>query len=412
MKRKPYILIITALILAACSGAPSITPAPPLPTISPADRQTRVLDAFFDAISGQYIYGEADSANLDTLRADTLTKVNDGLTHTEFEETLAGLVEQLPADSVVYQTRDERISLELDNTALYSGIGAYISVRNEPEPHVVIMAVIKGSPAEAAGLQAHDSIYSIDGVAVTAEEGLTVVQRVRGEPGSTVTLEVVSPDGETRTLEVTRARLTAVDTLQAFVLGDTDVAYLRFPVSADSTLMDQMAGVMQSIASRGDVNGIILDLRVSRSSTAWPLSEMFALFADGELGAFYSREETTPVEVTGLNIGDSQNLPMVILVGPDTEGTPEIFAAALQDSGRATVIGLPTSGKIFGYQTVPLPDGSRLTLATSSYKTQSGQDLGEVGVEPDVLVEEDWDQVNDQDDPLIIKSLSVILGEP
>jgi C-terminal processing protease CtpA/Prc len=142
------------------------------------------------------------------------------------------------------------------------------------------------------------------------------------------------------------------------------------------------------------------------------LSEMFALFADGELGAFYSREETTPVEVTGLNIGDSQNLPMVILVGPDTEGTPEIFAAALQDAGRATVIGLPTTGKIFGYQTVPLPDGSRLTLATSSYKTQSGQDLGEVGVEPDVLVEEDWDQVNDQDDPLIIKSLSVILGEP
>jgi carboxyl-terminal processing protease len=412
MKRILYSLLISTLILTACSSTPDITPAPPLPTVSPADRQTRVLNAFFDAIQGQYIYSGSDLANLETMRSDTLTKVSGGLTHTEFEATLAGLVDQLPQDSIVYQTRDERIALELDNTALYSGIGAYISVRTEPEPHVVIMAVIEGSPAESAGLLAHDSIYSIDGVAVTAEEGLDVVQRVRGEPGSSVSLEVESPTGERRTIKVTRARLTAVDSLQAFILGETNVAYIRFPVSADTALMDQVAGVMQNITERGGVAGMILDLRVARSSASWPLNNMFSLFVDGSMGAFYSLEDTTPITITGLNVADSQNVPLVILVGPDTEGTPEIFAAALQDAGRATVIGLPTTGKIFGYQTVPLPDGSRLTLATSSYKTESGQDLGEVGVEPDVLIEEDWDQVNDTNDPLIIEALTIMLGPP
>jgi carboxyl-terminal processing protease len=86
----------------------------------------------------------------------------------------------------------------------------------------------------------------------------------------------------------------------------------------------------------------------------------------------------------------------------------EIFAAALQDSGRATVIGLPTPGRFFGYQTVPLPDGSRLTFAVSSYKTDSGRDLGEFGVEPGVRVNADWDEVDAENDPAIEKALEIL----
>ena len=404
-------LILVGVVIAAC-GDKSIVTAPPLPTVSPVDRQTRVLDAFFTALDEQYIYNDLAATDLQSLKADTLSEVQGGMTHAEFEAALSALVSQLPKDSAVYQTRDERISLELENTALYSGIGAYISVRTEPEPHVVIMAIIAGSPAETAGLKAHDSIYSIDGLPVTAEEGLDVVQRVRGEPGTSVSFDVESPDGLRRVVKVTRAKLTASDTLEAFMLGDTDVAYLRFPVSIDASFMDDLGGVLQTIAQRGGIRGMILDLRVARSGNGWPLTELFTLFANGDMGEFYSRTDTTPVTITGLNLGDSQNIPLVILVGPDTEGSAEIFAAALQDTGRAIVIGLPTSGKIFGYQTIPLPDGSRVTLATSSYKTVSGRDLGESGVEPDVVIESDWDQVNETNDPLIQAALQLILTSP
>lgn len=99
----------------------------------------------------------------------------------------------------------------------------------------------------------------------------------------------------------------------------------------------------------------------------------------------------------------------MLIVGPDIEGLVEIFAAALQDSGRATVIGLPAPGKFFGYQTVPLPDGSRLTFAVSSYQTDSGRDLGEFGVEPDVKADADWDEVDAENDPVIERAFEIIL---
>jgi carboxyl-terminal processing protease len=275
------------------------------------------------------------------------------------------------------------------------------------------MSVIKGSPAEAAGLKAHDSIYSIDGQAVTEAEGLDVVNRVRGEAGTDVTLEVSSPGAFKRTVKVTRGKVTAADTLQAFLLGDARIVYLRFPVSPDASLAQQIAGVMQTIEAQGPgVNGLVLDLRVARSSGDWPLSQMLTLFGTGKLGEFYTRKDSTPISIEGVDVGGSQKLPIAILVGPDTEGQSEIFAAALQASGRATVIGLPTAGKIFGYSTLPLPDGSRLTVAVSSYKTQAGNDLSNTGVKPDLALPDDWDQVDDGNDPLIIKAVDVILNKP
>ena len=165
---------------------------------------------------------------------------------------------------------------------------------------------------------------------------------------------------------------------------------------------------MKAAAAQNKVSGIVLDLRVARSAGSWPLNDMLSIFANGKLGEFYSRKATTPVEIEGVDTGGSQKLPLVLLVGPDTEGSPEIFAAALQDSGRATLIGLPTAGRIFGYNTVPLPDGSRLTLAVTSYKTSTGRDLGENGLEPDLLIKEDWDQVNRENDPPLAKALDIL----
>jgi carboxyl-terminal processing protease len=412
VKRIHFILLITGLALSAC-GQKEFAAAPPLPTVNPIDRQTRVLEALNIAIGEQYVYSDFGGANWDALRAETEDKIASGLTHPEFEAALAALVDNLPDNSVVYQTRAERIALELDNTSFYSGIGAYITVRDEPEPHIIIMAVIAGSPAEAAGLKPHDSIFSVDGQPVTAEEGLDVVQRVRGEAGTDVRLEVKSPDGFRRSLTVTRAQLAASDSLQAFMLGNTNapgIAYLRLPVTPNDTFLEELGGVMENVARR-ETLGIILDMRVARSGGNWPLTEMLTLFGNGQLGEFYSRADTTPVKVQGLNVGGSQDLPLVILVGPDTEGSPEIFAAALQDSGRAAVVGLPTTGNIFGYETVPLPDGSRVTFAISSYKTESGRDLGENGVEPDVVIEADWDEVSDEDDLPLRTAIAIIIRQ-
>ncbi len=408
MKRIIYLLFVLSLALSACGqkAQPTITP---LPTISPLDRQTRVFDTLWSALNDQYLYADFGGVNWELLRTEYQSKIKGGLTHPQFEEAMSALVGNLPPDSVVYQTRTERIEIELQDTSLYSGIGAYISVRNEPKPHIVIMSIIEGSPAEAAGLLPHDSIYSIDGNPVTAEEGLDVVRRVRGEEGATVTLEVGSPDGSRHTVKVTRAKLTAADALKGGLFADTGIVYLRLPVTADSSMLNQIAGNLDEFGKRSELRGIILDLRVARSGSGWPLAEMLALFGNGDLGKFYMRNDSTPIKIEGVNISGSQTLRLALIVGPDTEGLVEIFAAALQDSGRATVIGLPTPGKFFGYQTVSLPDGSRLTFAVSSYETDSGRDLGEFGVEPDVKVDADWDEVDAENDPAIEMAFEIIL---
>lgn len=412
MKRLWYVATLFSLVLTGCGAkATPIATVAPLPTLSPIDRQTRVLEALYGDIHDQYIYTDFGGVDWDALHSQYQDKIKGGLSNADFEKAMAEMVAGFPNGSVVYETRQTRIDQELQNTALYSGIGAYISVRTEPEPHVVIMAVVQGSPAEQAGLKAHDSIFSIDGQAVTAEEGLDVVQRVRGEAGTEVSLEVASPGAPHRTVKVTRGKLTAVDTLEGGVLNSTSIGYLRFPVSPDTTLAQEIAGWMQSLEAKGSLTGMILDLRVSRSSGNWPLSEMLTLFDTGDLGEFYTRTDTTPVNVSGLDVGGSQKMPLVVLVGPDTEGQAEIFAAALQASKRAQVIGLPTAGKIFGYSALPLPDGSRLTVAVSSYKTQGGTDLGESGVKPDVVLENDWDQVDPTNDPVIVKAVELLTSK-
>jgi carboxyl-terminal processing protease len=409
MKRYPALaLIILGLAALACAGQAATSDVAPLPTSDPVARQLRVLEVLSEAISEQYIYEDLDGLNWEAAYADYQTEIRGGLTEDEFTTGLAALLETLPAESAVYQSRDERIQADLADTAQYSGIGAYISVRAEPEPHIVILSIIKDSPAEQAGLKAHDSIYSIDGEPVTAEEGMDVVHRVRGEADTTVRLEVQSPGGRRREVRVTRATLTAADPLKGGVITDSGILYLLMPVTTDDTIMQNMTQALESISQQTELRGLIIDLRVAHTSGNWPLGEMLTLYADGRLGEFYSRSGNTPIQIQGADSGGSQDLPIVVIVGPDTEGSPEIFAAALQGSKRATVIGLQTPGKIFGYTTVPLPDGSHLTFAVQSYKTSKGQDLAEFGVKPDIVVEADWDEVSIERDPAIEKAIELL----
>jgi carboxyl-terminal processing protease len=135
---------------------------------------------------------------------------------------------------------------------------------------------------------------------------------------------------------------------------------------------------------------------------------MLTLFTTGKLGEFYTRTGTTPIEVTGQDVGGSQTVPLVVLVGSDTAGTPEIFAAALQASHRAVVVGAPTHGSVLGFSDLSLPDGSRLTLATSSFRTSANVDMATAGVKPDHLVADDWDSYTLDNDPVLAAAFALL----
>ncbi len=405
-------LVVLAGLAAACGSAgPAVIKVTPVPTIDPVSRHLAVFDRAWGAVESQYVRDDFNGLDWDSLGDEYRGQVSAGLSDEQFAETMQTLLANLPDNQATFETRAQRLELETADLRTYHGIGAFISFRQEPEPHVVILSVIRDSPAEAAGLDAHDSIYAIDGQPFTPADAEAPAERVRGEPDSTVVLTVQSPDGPRREVTIERAQIQAADVLRGGYLEDLGVAYYRIPVAAESTLGQTIAENLLSIGEDQPLNGLIIDLRVARSGNgSWPLSQMLTLFGNGEVGEYYTRDGSDPLAIEGRNLAGSQTVPMMILVGPDTEGAPEIFAAALQSAGRARLIGLPTPGSVEGITEVPLPDGSRMFLATSSFRTPDNVDLADTGLTPDVAVNGDWDQISSEQDPVLAAALSLLLS--
>jgi len=421
MKNKSWLnlMVAAAMLSLACSavsrvmGSPTSLPGPAATSAATAaaaaDRHLAVFDAIFGDVRDQYIQADLGGADWSAIGAQYRSQVAAGETDDAFAQTIRDLLGKLPAGGAIYQTRAERLALDTTSSATYFGIGAYVSFRPNPQPHVVILSTISNSPAAQGGLQSHDSVLAVDGVPFTAADADAPTKRIRGDLGTTVTLTVQTPGGPARQLMLQRAPITSTDALRGGNLTSVNVAYYRLPVVSDANMAAAIAEDLATISHTTQLKGIILDLRIARSdANGWPLTQMLTLFTTGKQGEFYTRTDTTPIEITGQDVGGSQTLPLVVLVDSDTAGTPEIFAAALQATHRAIVVGAPTHGAVLGFNDIALPDGSRLTLATSSFRTSTNVDMATSGVKPDHLVDADWDSYTLDTDQILAEAFSLL----
>lgn len=397
----------------SCSAVTSLS-ATPVPTAAPtpsaAARQLSVFETIWEAVRDQYVRADYDGVDWEAVGQTYRAQVQAGLSEADFAEAMRAMLAELPPGQAAYQTRAERLEAETSNTSTYQGIGAFISFRATPEPHVVLLSVIQDSPAEKAGLKAHDSIYQIDGAPISADEAATVVNRIRGPAESSVTLTIETPGQGRRDVVVPRAQITTIDFLRGHYDTDLELAYYRLPVTASAEDVQLIAQDLADIPADANLHGVILDLRVARNIRGnWPLGELLALFGNGALGEFYGRDSADPLTITGQAAGQSQTTPLIVLIGPDTEGSSEIFAGALRGARRAVLVGLPTTGAVQGVSEIPLPDGSRLFLATSSFRTPDGIDLATAGLQPDIQVNTDWDQVTNASDPVLEAAIDLLL---
>jgi carboxyl-terminal processing protease len=398
---------LIALLLGGCASAAAQLASPiPFPE-DPARQQLRVLDQVRRVFEDEFLYPEAFDGESAAGLAGLEQRVRGGLTAAEFETGLREVIASLPAGTASYVSRQERIGQALGATAAYEGIGAFIGFREGPVPRFVLLSVVEGSPAAVAGLQAHDSILAIDGGPVDADEGLAAAERIRGPEGTRVRLEVSSPDGTRRVVDVERRRLVPQAPIRARVMS-TGSVHLEVPVFADAALIDAIGAAMQALAEEPDSDGLVIDLRIAGGSGAWPLEDMLSLFLQGRQGEFVGRDHRGPLEITGRDLMGTQAVPLVVLVGPDTNGPPEIFAAAVQASSRAALVGTETRGRVYDYGRKILIDGSLLSYARSTYRTRRGQDLGASGVRPDILVDAEWDQVTESFDPALGVALELL----
>jgi carboxyl-terminal processing protease len=411
-KLLPLSILVLSLFLSACVGLIPLEEEPVTgdfgPKTSLQEQQTATFETLWNHLEENYIYFESADVNWETLHDQYMQRVQAGLTQEEFNGLIEELTAELPEGSLAYQSRAERIEADVADTSSYEGIGAFVGFIEEPEPHIVLLDVIEGSPAEQAGLKAHDSIFEIDGSPILLEEGLTAVDRVRGPAGSSVTLSIQSPGEPVRSVEVKRGKLNTIGRLEAANLTGTNYGYLLFPPVGYDTLDEDVVKSLQAFTTNRTLEGLILDLRIASSTRGWPLEAIYTMFYNGPMGEFYTRNDKQLVQVEGQDVFGSQDVPLVVLVGRNTRGTPEILAASLQAHDRATVVGEKTPGSIEGATSYYLPDGSELFIQTTSFMLPNGEEIGTQGVTPDVPVEVGWDEVLPNQDPVLDTAIELL----
>ncbi|HNS51499.1 MAG TPA: S41 family peptidase [Anaerolineae bacterium] len=263
----------------------------------------------------------------------------------------------------------------------FEGIGAYVEMK---DGQVVIVSPIDGSPAEAAGLRAGDIILTVDGESLT---GLTLdeaISRIRGPRGTEVSLTVRSPTtGRDRGVTVTRAKIKETRVTWSKVPG-TDSALIRI-VSFSNGVSADLEHALLELQEEGCA-AIILDLRNNPGGLLSEAIGVASQFLEGGI-VLQQRDASgtlTPVPVT--EGGIALDLPLVVLINQGSASASEIVAGALQDAGRATLVGETTFGTGTVLSTIGLSDGSALLLATQEWRTPAGRVIWHQGIEPAVMI--------------------------
>jgi carboxyl-terminal processing protease len=263
----------------------------------------------------------------------------------------------------------------------FEGIGAYIEMK---DGHVVIAAPMDNSPAQQAGLRPGDVVLKVNGENVANLRLDEVVGRILGPAGTEVTLTILDPrTGNTRDVTLKRAKIT-VDNVTWQRLPGTTTAHVRvvaFSKGATQDLVETLAEIQ-----RQEVTGVILDLRSDPGGLLDEAVETASQFLEGGnvLLEKDAQGQITPVPVQPG--GAAVDVPLVVLIDQGTASAAEIVAGALQDAGRATVVGETTFGTGTVLQEFPLSDGSVLLLAVQEWLTPNRRTIWHQGLEPDVAV--------------------------
>ena len=278
---------------------------------------------------------------------------------------------------------DSYREMQVETSGSFGGLGIEITLKDDI---LTVVAPIEGTPAYRAGLATGDRIVRIDGLATKDMQLSDAVKRMRGKPGSKVTISVVREGWtEPRDFDIVREQI-RVQSVRSHDLGN-GIAYIRLRQFQEQTPAD-LDGVLDKFNKSG-MKALVLDLRNNPGGLLTAAVEVSEKFVDdGKLVVY------TEGRVRNQNMRFSAHakkcyskLPVVVLVNQGSASASEIVAGALQDWGRAMVVGTQTFGKGSVQTIIPLSDGSGLRLTTAKYFTPKGRSIHGKGITPDIVVE-------------------------
>ena len=288
----------------------------------------------------------------------------------------------------------------------YEGIGAYVDTTAD---FLTITSPIPGSPAEKAGLLPGDKIVAIDGEDMTGIDGELVRQKVLGPAGSTVLLSVLR-EGESDILEfeIVRARITIASATGEMLEGD--IAYIQVTTFGSNT-MPELNAALDDLMPQNP-KAIILDLRNNGGGYLQTSVEVTSQFL-GEGVVLYEKYgdgTRTTYEVIPGGLATDTTIPMIVLINEGSASASEIVAGALQDSGRAKLLGTVSYGKGSVQNWIPLSgDNGAVRITIAKWLTPKENTIHEIGLTPDYEMEMTVDDRQAGKDPQLDEAVRVLL---
>jgi carboxyl-terminal processing protease len=354
--------LVGRLSASGTGSAPSAGSAPSSPAASGAPSWS-LLDQAYQLLRANYV----DQSALDPVTLQ--------------QGAIQGLMDAVnDPGHTGYLTAAEVAARNQSLSGTFVGVGAVLNMENSV---ATVVRIIPGSPAEKAGLRAGESIVRVDGASVAGETLDQIVTTVRGPAGTSVTLGLQDPDGSSRDLTIVRAELDIPLVSWAMAPGTKD-AVIRLESFSTGATKDTVAAIKAARAA-GAV-GIVLDLRANPGGYVNEAVDVASQFLAS--GVVYISEDRsgTPVPHEVAGGGIATDIPLVVLVDGETASAAEIVTGALQDAGRAKVVGETTYGTGTVVGTFPLSDGSAVTIGTERWLTPKGHAIWRQGLTPDETV--------------------------
>ncbi len=283
-----------------------------------------------------------------------------------------------------FMTTDMFKEMQVETKGEFGGLGIQIGIKDN---RLTVIAPIEDTPAFAAGIQAGDTIVQVDETPTKDLTLMEAVQHMRGPRGTSVDLTVLR-EGLDEPLVFTITRdIIKIQSVRSKLL-EGNLGYVRLSQFQEASSEDLTKELEKLTSKDKDIQGLILDLRNNPGgllTAAVGVSEQF--LEAGRLVVSIQGRNGKKDEYRARSNSKHYEYPMIVLVNHGSASASEIVAAAMQDWGKAVVIGTTSFGKGSVQTILPLSDGSGLRLTTAKYYTPKGKSIHKIGVQPDIVID-------------------------
>lgn len=300
---------------------------------------------------------------------------------------IKGYVDGLNDPYTEYYTPEEMQEIETEVMGNFVGIGIYMTVNTEDNT-IVIISPIKDTPAEKAGLLPGDIISKVDDISYTGEQMTLAASKIKGEEGTTVKLEIIR-DGETLDFEIKRETI-KINHVEGEML-ENNIGYISF-YTFDEGSAEEFKTKLLELKNQG-MKSLIIDIRNNGGGIVDEALKIADYILEKGNTTLITVDKNQNEEISySDNDPIIKDIPIIVLTNEGTASASEILAGALKDNGKAQIVGTKTYGKGVIQQLMTLLDGSGLKITTNEYFTPNRNKINEVGIEPDVVVENEGEE--------------------